>query len=54
MAFHYIYGSNDEGGEFGDGKERSEISGGRERVEIPCPLNADDLVLCGKSEEDLR
>ena len=47
-----IYGHSDEGGENGDGEKRSEISGGGKR--LPGLLYADDLVLCGESEEDLR
>ena len=41
------YGLNDGGGENGDGKE------GRE-WRLPGLLYADDLVLCGELEEDLR
>ena len=47
MAFQRIYGYSDEGGENGDGEE------GRE-WRLPDLLCADDLVLCGESEEDLR
>ena len=36
------------------GMRKSEIYGGRERLEIPDLLWADDLVLLGESEEDLR
>ena len=36
LAFQCIYGSSDERGEDGEGKEVSEISEGRERVEITC------------------
>ena len=43
LAFQGIYRYSDEGGGNGDGKEG--------RVEITC---ANDLVLCGESEEDLR
>ena len=54
MAFQRTYGCSDEGGENRDG---SEISGGgetgRER-RLPSLLYADVLVLCGKSEEDLK
>ena len=42
---------------YGDGKEGSEIPGGWEgerEWRLPVLLYADDLVLCGKSEEDLR
>ena len=48
------YGSNDEGGKNGNGKEGSEISGGRKRMEVAWPFVSDDLVLFGESEEDLR
>ena len=41
------YGRSDEGGENGDGEE------GRE-WRLPGLLYADDLVLCGESEEDLK
>ena len=34
----YIHGWSDEGGEDGDGMERSELPEGWERVEIACPL----------------
>ena len=54
MDIQCIYGWSDEGGEAEDGKEENEISGGWERVEITWPLYADDLVLCGESEEYLR
>ena len=39
---------------FGVGEEGREISGGGVRVEIAWLLYADDLVLCGESEEDLK
>ena len=42
-----IYGCSDKRGENGDGKE------GRD-WRLPGLLYADDLVLCGESEEDLR
>ena len=42
-----MYGCSDERGENGNGKE------GRE-WRLPGFLYADDLVLCGESEEDLR
>ena len=45
MAFQSIYGCSDERGENGDGEE------GRE-WRLPGILYADDLVLCGKLEED--
>ena len=47
MLFHCIYGCSDEKDENGDG-------GGGERMEVAWPLYAEDLVLCGESEEDLR
>ena len=47
LALQCVYGSSDEGGENGDGEE------GRE-WRLPGLLYADDLVLCGESEEDLR
>ena len=43
----YIYGCSDEEGEDGDGKE------GRE-WRLTGLMYADDLVLCGESEEELR
>ena len=43
-----------DGGEDGDGKDGSELPGGWERVEVAWPLYADDLVLHGELEEDLR
>ena len=46
LALQCIYGRSDEG-ENGDGEE------GRE-WRLPGLLYADDLVLCGESEEDLR
>ena len=46
-SFQCIYGCSDGGDENGDGKE------GRE-WRLPGLLYADDLVLCGESEEDLR
>ena len=54
MAVQCVYGWSDEGGENGDGQEGSELHGGWERVRLPGLLYADDLVLCSKSEEDLR
>ena len=42
-----IYGCSDEGGEDGDGKEAREWR-------LPGLLYANDLVLCGESEEELR
>ena len=47
LAFKCIYGCSDERGEDKDGKE------GRE-WRLPGLLHADDLVLCGELEEDLR
>ena len=38
LAVQCIYGWSNEGGEDGDGKERSEFPGGCERVEIAWPL----------------
>ena len=52
MAPQCIYGWSDEVGEDGDRKKGSEIHGGWERVKIAWPI--DDLVLCDKSEEELR
>ena len=46
LAFQCIYGCNDEVGENGDGEEAREWG-------LPDFLYADDLVLCGESEEDL-
>ena len=43
-----------EGDEDEDGNEGSELPGGWKRVEIAGLLYADDLVLCGESDEDLR
>ena len=54
LAFQCIYVCNDEGVEDGDGKEGSKIPGGEERMEIICLLYADDFVMCGESDEDLR
>ena len=47
LVFQCIYGCSDEGGEDRDGKE------GRE-WRLPGLLYANDLVLCGASEKDLR
>ena len=47
LGFQSTYGWNDEGSEYGVGKE------GRE-WRLPRFLYANDLVLCGESEEDLR
>ena len=47
MALQCIHGCSGEGGENGDGEE------GRE-WRLPGLLYAEDLVLCGELEEDLR
>ena len=47
LALQSIYGCSDEGGENGNGEE------GRE-WRLPGLFYADDLVLCGELEEDLR
>ena len=47
LGLQCIYGRSDEGGENEDGEE------GRE-LRLPGFLYADDLVLCGESEDDLR
>ena len=47
LAVQCIYGWSDERGVDGDGKEGSELR-------LPGLLYADDLVLCGRSEEYLR
>ena len=47
VNFRCIYGYSDEGGEDGNGKE------GRE-WRLPSLLYANDLILCGESEKDLR
>ena len=47
FPFQCIYGCSDESLENGDGKERKEWR-------LPGLLYADDLVLCGESEENLR
>ena len=55
LAVQSIYRWSDEEGEDGDGKEGSEIPAGWERGwRLPGLLYADDLVLCGESEEELR
>ena len=58
LAVQCIYGWINEGGEDGDRKEgedgdRKEGEDGRGRI-LPRLLYADDLVLCGESEEDMR
>ena len=52
LALQCIYGRNDEGDDNGVGEERSEIS--RREWKLLGLLYADDLVLCGESDEDLR
>ena len=47
LAFQSIHGCSDKRGESGDGEE------GRE-WRLPGTLYADDLVLCGESEENLK
>ena len=47
MAVKCIYGCSNEGGKNENGKEGRELG-------LPGLLNADDLVLCGESEKDLR
>ena len=47
LAVKCIYGCSNEGGKNEDGKEGRELG-------LPGPLYADDSVLCGESEEDLR
>ena len=47
LAVQCMYGWTDEGGEDGDGTE------GRE-WRLPSLFYADELVLCGESEKDLR
>ena len=54
FAVHCIYGWSDEGGKDGDGKEGNEIPGGWGEWRLPGLLYADDLILCGELEEDLR
>ena len=49
LFFQCIYVHSDERGEGGNKKEESEILGGWDGL-----LYADDLVLSGESEEDLR
>ena len=54
LVVQFIYRWSDEGGKYGDGKEGSEIlEDGREWT-LAGLLYADDLVLCGESEEELR
>ena len=47
LAVKGIYGYRNEGGKNGDGKERRELR-------LPGLLYADDLILCGESEDDLK
>ena len=47
LAFQCIYGCGDKSGETGDGEEGKEWR-------LPGILYADDLVLCGELEEDLK
>ena len=54
LAVQCIYGWSDEGGEDGGGKEGSELHGDGREWRLSVLLYADDLVLCGESEEDLR
>ena len=53
LAFQCIYGRSDVVFENGDGKKEREISRGEREWRLPGLLYADDLVLCGESEEDL-
>ena len=46
LAIKYIYGCSNEGRKNEDGKEGRELG-------LPGLLYADDLILCGESEEDL-
>ena len=52
LACVRVNGGESEGGENGSGEERSEIFGGGKR--LTGLLYADDLVLFGESEKDLR
>ena len=54
LALQCICGRIDEEGGNGNGEGGSKVSGGGKTVEIGCLLFADDLVLYGESEEDLR
>ena len=47
LAVKSIYGCSNKGGKNEDGKEGRELG-------LPGLFNADDFVLCGESEEDLR
>ena len=47
LADKCIYGCSNEGSKYKDWKEGRELG-------LPGLLYADDLVLCGESEEDLR
>ena len=52
--FQCIYGHSHEGDENEDGNEGSEIPRGGKEWRLPGLLYADDLALCGESEENLR
>ena len=58
LALQRVYGQSNIRGENGDGVDRNKISGGggeRERDwRMPGIPYADDLVLCGGSEEELN
>ena len=54
LAVQCIYGCSDEGSQDGDGKEGSELLNYGREWTLPGHLYADDLVLCGESEVDLR
>ena len=49
LVLQHIYG-----GKNGDGKEGSEIPGEGRAWRLPGLFYADDLAMCGDSEEDLR
>ena len=53
LGFQCIYGCSNKGVN-GDGKKGCELPGGLERMEITWPLYADDMVICGKLEKNLR
>ena len=53
LAVQCIYGWSDEGGEYGEGKKWSELPGEWREWRFPGFSYADDLVLCGESEENL-
>ena len=56
MDLQFVYGCSDEIKEVKnvDGGVGNEVSGGGGDRRLPGFLYADDLVLCGKSEEDLN